>query len=364
MTSIALLSTAVSPLGLGKGGGVEKDIIKFADLLTDRHWDVDIYCPEGSKANTKGRLIPCKGKLEAPAQYPDSRRHLLPTNSFLFHALKTLAIHRNLYSLIINFSYDWLPFYQSFFFEIPVLHYLSICSHTKEMDEIIKTVSETFHNSVAVLNQEQAETYQGLSLENICRLGYGIKLDDYPFSSEHEEFVAWAGRIAPEKGLEDALEFSERSGTRLKIFGYIQDETYWRELQKRFAAAPFSYEGFLPSDQLPHAFQKAKALLFTTKKSEALGIVILEAMACGVPVIAYDNPGPRHILSKGPAGFLVTDKNAASLINVYQNIGQVKRETCRRLVEEHFAQSGWENKSIAWVHGQLHPDKLPEPMVW
>lgn len=83
----------------------------------------------------------------------------------------------------------------------------------------------------------------------------------------------------------------------------MQDEAYWQQICRDFPDAPIEYVGFLNTEELQQELGKCRALLMTPRWLEAFGNVAIEALACGVPVIAYARGGPAEIIKDGKTGF-------------------------------------------------------------
>ena len=127
------------------------------------------------------------------------------------------------------------------------------------------------------------------------------------------------------------------TGIPLKIYGKIQDELYWQKIQRDFADAPIEYQGFLDTATLQQALGKSQALIMTPRWLEAFGNVAIEALACGVPVIAYRRGGPSEIVRDAQTGFLVEPDSIDGLVVAMQNIGKISRSDCRQQAENKYS---------------------------
>ena len=220
---------------------------------------------------------------------------------------------------------------------------------TEASDRIMEQTIERYPGTFGVYTQSQADTF---SFAKDCKiLGSAIDLSLYQYNDSPEGNLAWLGRIAPEKALEDAVAAVNITGTPLKIFGRIQDHDYWNQIRDDFADAPIEYQGFLNTDELQHELGKCRALLMTPRWIEAFGNVAIEALACGVPVIAYRRGGPCEIVSHGKTGFLVEPDSVTELVKAINNIDRIDRKLCRQQAQTEYSLNSLGDRFEAWFEG-------------
>jgi UDP-glucose:tetrahydrobiopterin glucosyltransferase len=353
MRSLKLLfvSTSVGALGTGLGGGVELTLKNLAIALIQREHHITIVAPENSQLDaelTGISLIEIPGNLQITAQ-SQGRQTLItmPHNSVLGNMWDYARLVQQNYDVIVNFAYDWLPFYVTPFFSTPIAHLVSMGSLSEAMDQIIAQVAASHPHTIAVHSQAQAESFEP-RLASVHNLQNGFDLSQYPFCETAQDFYACVGRIAPEKGLEDAVAAVEKVGSTLKVWGVIQDQDYWDNIRSRFPQANIEYQGFLPTAELAQALSQAKALIMTPKWVEAFGNVAIEALACGVPVIAYQRGGPAEIVRSGETGFLVEPDDVAALVTAMGQIGHISRSDCRQQAEAQYSLEAMADRVEHW----------------
>ena len=343
---ILLVATPVGTLQSGQVGGVGLNISNIAKELLGRGHDLTIFAPQGSKV--EGLPIQeIAGALQksAPKQKRDSEI-LIPPNAVIANLWDRAFQEQNNYQIIVNFAYDWLPLYVAPFFSTPVLHYINMSSWLVAMENAIDRVACLKPGTLAVHTQAQAETFPQSDIFRI--LGGGIEVDRYDFQVNAGQDLAWAGRISPEKGLEDAIAAAEITGKRLQIFGYLQDGDYWQSLQQRYPQAQLVYRGFLPTAQFQQALGQCQALLMTHKWVEALGRVALESLSCGVPIIAYHRGGPGEIVQDGISGFLVEPDSIKGLTTAIANLAKLDRHHCRKRAESEYSLAALGDRLEQW----------------
>lgn len=152
----------------------------------------------------------------------------------------------------------------------------------------------------------------------------------HPFCSQPGSYLAWVGRIAPEKGLEDGVAAAKIAGMPMKIFGLKQDVPYWEQICQEYPDAPIEYRGFLPTHELQQELGQCKALLITPRWIEAYPNVALEALACGVPLISYRRGGLTEIVQEGKTGFLVEPDSVQGLVEAIKHLDEIDRQACRQ----------------------------------
>lgn len=351
---LLFLSTPVAPLGSGIGGGVELTLKNLALEMLKRGHQVLIVAPQHSTLNGIS-LLEIEGDIQIAAQtLTRDTAVVLPDNSALANMWDyARAVERD-WDLIVNFAFDWLPFYLTPFFQIPIAHFISMGSMTDALDRAMNRVARYFPQTIGVYTRTQAETFP---FSQRCRLlGSGIDLSLYQFQATPQNALAWLGRIAPEKALEDAVRAAQITGIPLKIFGKIQDEDYWQQMCRDYADAPIEYRGFLGTEELQAQLRNCRALLMTPRWVEAFGNVAIEALACGVPVIAYRRGGPAEIVREGKTGFLVEPDSVAGLADAIARIDAIDRAACRQQAEEEYGLGVWGDRFEDWFRDILEKD--------
>lgn len=351
MLKLLLVATPVGTLQSGQVGGVGINLGNIARELIARGHHLQILAPAASEVpDLPIKTIAGNLQLSAPKQSRESSIEI-PPNSVLANLWEEVRQIQTDYDLILNFAYDWLPFYLTPFLQTPVLHYVNMGSWTVIMEEAIARVAQLRPGTLALHTQAQAQTFPQPEVFRV--LGGGIDLSKYDFCETSQPFLAWAGRISPEKGIEDAFAAAVATNLRLQIFGYIQDPDYWQTLLTTYPLAQIDYHGFLPTQEFQAALGQCRALLMTHKWIEALGRVALEALACGVPVISYHRGGPIEIIEDGISGYLVEPDSLPDLITAIQSVPTLDRYACRQRVESHFSMQVLGDRLEEWFEAVL-----------
>lgn len=169
----------------------------------------------------------------------------------------------------------------------------------------------------------------------------GIDTLTYSFDAVGGEGYIAVGRMVPEKGIHTAISVAQQLGIPLKVASWINDNVrqskYYQQKIAPNLGRAVEMSDLLEGQDKIRFFQKAKALLFPIEWEEPFGMVMIEAMACGTPVIAYNRGSVPEIVKDGVTGFIVEpERGIEGLVEAVKRIGEIDRAACRRHVEENF----------------------------
>jgi glycosyltransferase involved in cell wall biosynthesis len=166
---------------------------------------------------------------------------------------------------------------------------------------------------------------------------HGMPPDHLALYSNTGKYLAFLGRTSPEKGLDEAIHIAKKAGMPLKIAAKIDrvDTEYFNTVIKPLLKDPLiEFIGEIGYSQKNDFLGNAAALLFPIQWPEPFGIVLMEAMACGTPVIAYPNGSVPEIAVDGVTGYIVP--NAESAVRALRDVAGFDRLMCRMHFEQHF----------------------------
>ncbi|MGB8699262.1 MAG: glycosyltransferase family 4 protein [Thermosynechococcaceae cyanobacterium] len=330
---------------------MELTLINTAQVLTDRGYGLEVVAPEGS-AFAYGKLTEMDGAMQVPAQTQSREEPItMPAHSVLTQMWAYARQVQDQFDLIVNFAYDWLPFYLTPFFKTPIAHLVSMGSLSNVMDEIVGQVAARYPHAIGVYTRTQAQTFP--FADHCVPLGSGLDLSLYRYCDLPDPVLCWLGRISPEKGLEDAVAAAQATGVPLKIMGRMQDPAYFERIQQDYPDAPIDYLGFLNTAEMQAVVRRSQALLVTSRWVEAFGNVAIEALACGVPVIAYRRGGPAEIVQDGKTGWLVDPDSVSGLIAAIGKLAGIERRACRQQAEQEFSLAALGDRTEAWFDAVL-----------
>jgi glycosyltransferase involved in cell wall biosynthesis len=190
------------------------------------------------------------------------------------------------------------------------------------------------------LNYVSISNAQRKPVKNInwCKTVYhGYPKNLYTYSESSKDYFLYLGRIAAEKCPDDAINFAKKAGVRLKIAAKIDptDKLYFKEKIEPLLDHPLiEFLGEVNDTQKNELLGGAKALLNTINWPEPFGLVMIEALACGTPVISRPCGSVPEIITNNETGFLCLSDN--DFINAINNIEQISRKRCREEFEKRF----------------------------
>lgn len=229
---------------------------------------------------------------------------------------------------LIHNHYDFLPLVFSRLVSTPVLTTIHGFSSPKILPVYRKYNRDNYYVSISNADRNP-------ELDYIGTVYHGINLEQFSFKETPGNYLLYLGRIHPDKGTAEAIQIALKSGYKLYIAGIIQDQHY-------FAAevAPFIdndsiiYLGSIGPDQRDEMLGKALAMLHPIHFREPFGLSVVEAMACGTPVIAFNRGSMPEVIEDGCTGFLV--ENVEQACEKIDWIGRLDRKECRSRVEQLF----------------------------
>jgi glycosyltransferase involved in cell wall biosynthesis len=166
---------------------------------------------------------------------------------------------------------------------------------------------------------------------------HGLPPELYHYHAEHRGYLAFLGRISPEKGIEQAVAIARSFGMPLRVAAKVDkgDRGYYEEKVKSLlCGAGVEYVGEISEREKDDFLGDAYAVLCPVNWPEPFGLVLIEAMACGTPVVAFRRGSIPEIVRDGETGFIVDD--AAQAVAALSRVERLDRRRCRQVFEEHY----------------------------
>jgi glycosyltransferase involved in cell wall biosynthesis len=272
---------------------------QFASLLTEglveRGVDVTLFATADSE--TAGRLasVVPRGYSEDADSDPKVSECLHIANAFE-RAGEFDVIHN---------SFDFLPLTYSELVETPVLTTIHGFSSPR-----ILAVYQRYNATSAYVAISDSDRHP--TLDYLATIHHGIDTDTFALQASAGRYLLFFGRIHPDKGTVEAIDVAERCGIPLVIGGIVQDQLYFDELvAPRIDDDKVSFVGAVGPAERSELLGGALALLHLIRFDEPFGYSVVEAMACGTPVIAFDRGSMPELIADGATGFLVHDIDGA-----------------------------------------------------
>ncbi|WP_294236036.1 glycosyltransferase family 4 protein [uncultured Sphingomonas sp.] len=173
-------------------------------------------------------------------------------------------------------------------------------------------------------------------LRYAATIHHGIPIEEFPFDPAGSEDLLFFGRIHPDKGAAEAIAVAQATGRRLVMAGIVQDQGYWeRDVRPHVDDDRIVYRGPVGGADRTATLGGARALLHLINFDEPFGLSVVEAMACGTPVIAIRRGSMPELIEDGVTGFLVDTVEQA--IAAVDRLGEIDRAACRQAAATRFS---------------------------
>ena len=307
-------------------GGTERVVAYLTQELVCLGHDVTLFASGDS--STDARLIaPVEKALRTNSECIDGIAH----HVFM---LELVAQHAKEFD-IVHFHVDYLHFPLSR--RLGYRHMTTLHGRLDLSD--LKPIFSEFSDMPVVSISED----QKIPLPEVNWAGtvhHGIPKDLHKFSERPEGYLAFLGRISPEKRPDLAIEIARRAGKKIRIAAKVDkaDKEYFkREIEPLLSSPHVEFLGEIGEREKTAFLGGADALLFPIDWPEPFGLAVIESLACGTPVIAFNRGSVSEILEDGVTGFIVQDVEGA--VQGVKKIRHIERKTCRRVFEARFTSS-------------------------
>lgn len=225
---------------------------------------------------------------------------------------------------LIHNNFDFLPLSYSGLVDTPLLTTI----HGFSSPDILP-VYEKYNNKnyyVSISDSDRSD-----KLDYISTIYHGINLKQFTFKKEIGDYLIFFGRMHPDKGAKEAIEIAKASNKKLIMAGIIQDKDYFENEISPFLGDEVEYVGSVGPNDRDKLLGGAYALLHPIFFEEPFGLSVIESMACGTPVVAFNRGSMAELIQPGENGFLV--KNVKEAVDALKKIPGIDRGKCRKIVE-------------------------------
>jgi glycosyltransferase involved in cell wall biosynthesis len=330
---VALFSTCALATPPHKYGGTELVVAELAKELSNLGHQVTTFATGDSRVHGQLRF-----SFERPVWPPNE---LAETRHASF-AWREVARFLPDFDIVHVNHGAALPFH----LHVPVPVVMTI--HHARVDALVEHYAAFGGAAFVAISERQAQLVPELEISRVIHHGLDPSL--YPEGHGDGNYVAFLGRFAPEKAPHLAIDAAREAGVRLRIGGTYHEvgaDYYVREMQPRLASGDVECCGELGHDAKVELLRGASALLFPIQWEEPFGLVMIESMLVGTPVIAFRHGSAPEVVEEGVTGFLVD--NAEQMAQRIRQLGHIDRGRCRER-----ARSRWCSTRMAREYVDLY----------
>jgi glycosyltransferase involved in cell wall biosynthesis len=286
-------------------------------LVTLGH-DVTLFATGGSLTNAKLSAVCLNGYEEEPAM-----------NAKVWESLHISALFERASEFdIIHNNFDFLPLTYSGLIRTPVISTIHGFSSPSILPVYKKYNKRTSY--VSISNADRSP-----ELDYIKTIYHGIDLSQFDFVEKPDDYLLFFGRIHHDKGAKEAIEIARSCKKRIILAGIIQDKEYYRQCIEPFLnPETVFYIGSVGPEMRRKLLGNASALLHPIHFNEPFGLSVIESMACGTPVIAFNKGSMPELIEDSRNGFLVSSVQQA--VECVSKINELNRAYCRNHIEKNF----------------------------
>lgn len=305
-------------------GGTERVVHYLTDELVAQGHDVTLYASGDSVTNAK--LIPC---CDIALRLNGNAVDVLAPH---FTMMEQIDKEAHQYD-IIHSHIDYLIY--------PIIkrskyHFLTTLHGRLDIPELQPLYKEFFQIPVVSISDSQRKPLPDANWKSTVY--HGLPLDLYSFNADAQDYLVYVGRISPEKRVDRAVEIAIKAGIPLRIAAKVDkvDKDYFDTQIKKLLDHPLiEMLGEVGDQQKQELLGNALGLIFPIDWPEPFGLAMVEAMACGTPVIAYRSGSIPEVIDEGITGFVVNSQEEA--VEAVGKLPQISRKRVRETFEKRFS---------------------------
>jgi glycosyltransferase involved in cell wall biosynthesis len=320
IAQVAPLAESVPPPGYG---GTERVVAYLTEELVRQGHEVTLFASGDS--TTSAELVPCSPRaLRLDETVVDPIAHGIYQLECVSHRARDFDV--------IHWHVDYFHFPMSRRLGVPNVTTLHGRLDLPDLQPVYDEFAEM--PVVSISNDQRRPLPQA---NYVATVHHGLPPDELRPRDDVGDYLAFLGRISPEKRADRAIEVARRADMPLQIAAKVDDadrDYYEREIEPLLGADHVEFTGEIGPEDKNEFLGRARALVFPIDWSEPFGLVMIEAMACGTPVIAYRAGSVPEVIDHGVTGFIVDDLDGA--VDAVRRLDELDRATVRRRFEERF----------------------------
>ena len=314
-------------------GGTERIVSYLTEELVRAGHEVTLF-GSGDSVTSARLIAPCRRSLRKNERCKDPvAREVILIDHVVEHAPEFDLIH---------FHTGYLHFAISH--HLPVPHVTTLHGRLDIPD--LAPLYQRFRD-VSVISISNAQRAPLAWANWQATVYHGLRKTQFQFYAGGGEYLAFLGRMSPEKRVDRAIEIAKRAGMPLKIAAKVDpvDRRYFKRVIEPLLNDPrVEWVGEITDHQKNEFLGNASALVFPIDWPEPFGLVMIEAMACGTPVIAYDSGSVPEVMEDGVTGFIVGEIDEAA--EAVGRAGDLSRARCREAFEKRFTDERMANDYV------------------
>jgi len=304
-------------------GGTERVVSFLTEELVSQGHDVTLFASGDSQ--TLAKLV------------PGSRQSLRLSENSVDHLAHHIAMLDDVMRMapefdIIHFHIDYMHFPLSRYCALPSVTTLHGRLDLPDLVPVYKRYADAPVISISLTQRKPLPRANW-----VANIPHGLPADLHSFYPNAGKYLAFLGRVSPEKRVDRAIEIAKRAGMPLKIAAKIDpaDRAYYDSVIKPLMSDPnVEFIGEIGENEKGEFLGNAYAYLFPIDWPEPFGLTMIEAMACGTPTIAFNCGSVPEVMQDGLTGFIVDDMDEA--VAAVEKISTIERTACRNVFEKRF----------------------------
>jgi glycosyltransferase involved in cell wall biosynthesis len=331
-------------------GGIERIVSYLAEELVKLGHDVTLFA-SGDSVTSANLVSQCNRALRFDKHSVDTIAH---------HVLMTERIYQRSSEFdLIHSHIDYFPYSMIRRIETPVLTTLHGRLDLEDLEPLYQEFSDI---PVVSISDSQRAPLPEINWKRTVY--HDLPKDLYTSQETPGKYLAFLGRICPEKRVDHAIEIAKRVDMKLKIAAKVDkvDEQYFSAVVKPLLDHPLiEYVGEIGDTEKITFLGNASALLFPIDWPEPFGLVMIEAMACGTPTIAYWQGSVPEVIQQGLTGFAIQDIEEA--VKAVEKIPSISRRRCREVFEKRFTASRMAQEYLSLYQQLIDEKEKPSKIV-
>jgi len=303
-------------------GGIELVVDILARYLVKRGFGIQVMGVKNPYTETPYHFV---NVFEKPVKKPSIKHKTRYIAKLLMYSTNVDIVHLHV---------QWLST------ATPILRSLNkpviLTLHADIGKGLVSQIVKKFDVKLIAISHTQRERMESRGFRVYDVIYHGVEVEKYPFTKDKEDYLVYLGRIDYSKGVHIAVRVARKAGEKLIIIGPIADEKYFEHYIKPYVDDNnIRYIGEVDFKTKVEYLSKAKAMIYPVQYEEFFGIAMVEALACGTPVIGFRRGSVEEIVKNGVTGYAVTSED--DMITAIKNIDRIDPWECRRDAEERFS---------------------------